>query len=661
LTRWCKAFLAPACLLAILAANVYVCRKLFFSEYTGHTNSIQGLWISMARLAGEHWYRPAWWPFHDGGMPFEHAYMPLVPGVTAVWAKLAGWSASRAFNAVTGMVYCLGPLTLFVLAWRMTGSALYSLWAALAYSLTSPARALIHDPNFNPAFLWTSRRLYTTVVWDDVPHGAAMCALPLAILFLWLSFERRRPVYYLLAGAASAAAVLASVFGAVAMALATVCLVAARPRERWWPDLRLAAAIGAGTYLAVCPFLPPTLIATMRANQQHFPEDRWSAGSLAALALVALGWVVLLLVSHRWIRDWRPRFFLLFAWLASAIPVLDAYLNLHFLPQAGRYQPEMELALPLAVVFLLRPAAEKLPRVMRVALALALLYLAARQVASHRRYAVEITRPADMRGRIEYQVAQWVDQNRPGPRVMVPGSIAQWFNVFSATPQLSGGSYSITPNWNQQEAMMSILSGAGGREAEVSILWLKAFGVHAVTVCGPRTTEFWKPYADPRKFEGRLSVLWSRDDTTIYRVPQRTASLAHVIPASAAARADARGNLPLAELEKYVAALDDPSLPEADLRFDGFRRASIRSTAHPGQAISVQTTWHPGWHARANGKTAEVVRDGLGFLLIRPRCDGPCTVELTYDGGWEYKLCRLIGALTILAALGYAAKWIRTS
>ena len=74
----------------------------------------------MARLAGEHWYRPAWWPYHDAGEPFEHTYMPLVPAATAVYANLAGISAARAFNGITGIIYCLSPLTLFLMAWQLT-------------------------------------------------------------------------------------------------------------------------------------------------------------------------------------------------------------------------------------------------------------------------------------------------------------------------------------------------------------------------------------------------------------------------------------------------------------------------------------------------------------------------------------------------------------
>ena len=100
----------------LLWVNIYIGRDLFFAEYTGHSNSVHGLWMSMARLAGEHWFRPSWWPYFDGGIPFEHAYMPLAPALTALYAKLAGSSVAHAFNVITGLAYCLGPLALFAMA-----------------------------------------------------------------------------------------------------------------------------------------------------------------------------------------------------------------------------------------------------------------------------------------------------------------------------------------------------------------------------------------------------------------------------------------------------------------------------------------------------------------------------------------------------------------
>ena len=69
----------------------------------------------------------------------------------------------------------------------------------------------------------------------------------------------------------------------------------------------------------------------------------------------------------------------------------------------------------------------------------------------------------------EDAVAKWVDEHVPGQRVMVPGSIAQWFNVFSATPQLSGASFSTALNWTQQEAMTGILTAMSPKQAEVAV------------------------------------------------------------------------------------------------------------------------------------------------------------------------------------------------
>ena len=54
--------------------------------------------------------------------------------------------------------------------------------------------------------------------------------------------------------------------------------------------------------------------------------------------------------------------------------------------------------------------------------------------------------------------------------------------------------------------------------------------VGAVAVSGPRSQQYWKPYTHAAKFEGVLPVLWSEDDVTIYRVPVRTESQAHVAP-----------------------------------------------------------------------------------------------------------------------------------
>jgi hypothetical protein len=324
--------------------------------------------------------------------------------------------------------------------------------------------------------------------------------------------------------------------------------------------------------------------------------------------------------------------------------MVDAYLGRHFLPQPNRYHLEMELALaPLMAMALWRIGSRIPPRI-RIALAAMLLGIALDQTASLRRAMRQNTAPVDLNAGIEARVARWFEQHLPGRRVMVPGSIAQWFNVFTASPQLSGGSFSTSPNWNQQEAMTKILTAMKPADLERAVLWAKAFGIQALAASGLKSSEFWKGQSSTR-FEPLLPLLWSEEDTAIYRVPQRSPSLAHVVPAGAPG-----------ELGRYVAALDDPALPLATLRWNGFRGASIEADVRPGQVVSVQTTYHPGWHAAANGRAAPVRRDGLGLLVVEPECNGGCSIELTYDGGIEYRVCRALSLFTACALL-ISALW----
>jgi hypothetical protein len=74
----------------------------------------------------------------------------------------------------------------------------------------------------------------------------------------------------------------------------------------------------------------------------------------------------------------------------------------------------------------------------------------------------------------------------------------------------------------------------------------------------------------------------------------------------------------------------------------------IQTSLNPGDVISLQITYHPGWKASAGGKAASITADGLAQMVIHADCAGPCEVDLSYDGGWEGKLTRLLSVITIL-------------
>jgi hypothetical protein len=286
------------------------------------------------------------------------------------------------------------------------------------------------------------------------------------------------------------------------------------------------------------------------------------------------------------------------------------------------------------------------------------LALACEQIVSHRLFAKNILQAADVTPTIEYRTAAWANQNLPGVRVMLPGSIAQWANNFTGLWQFSGSSWSQAYNQGQQQGYAAIYNGGETprEDARVSLDWLRAFGVGAIAVSGPNSQEYWKAFTHPAKFEGLLPVLWREDDVTIYRVPQRTASLAHVVNETAIVGRPPAGPRDTDQIEKYVAALDDPSLPAADFHWAAPNSIQIRTMADPGQAISIQVSYHPGWHAKAGNRAVEVHRDGLGLMWLRPGCSGLCELQLDYDGGWELRLCRYL-SYTALGALLVVGIW----
>jgi hypothetical protein len=636
--------------------NVYICRELFFVQ-AAPMNSMHGFWAALAKHGGDSWFRSTWWPFWDCGIPSGFTYAPLIPALISAWSAMWGITHDLAFQFITGVVYCLVPVSLFLMAWLMTRTAGYSFLAAVFYSLTSSTQLIVPDESFSFGHFWDARRLLHVASWDETPHLTALALLPIVILLITLAIRKRRPAYYAILVFLIVVVTLATDFAPVEVMMAAVCLIAVFPKRDFGRNAITVSCIGVLAYVIVSPFLSPSLIHAIR-EASAVSEGGWSIGSITGLAIVALGWIVLWLGLERWTSNWRLRFFALFAYLTSCIPVVAVYFHRQLAPQPGRYKFEMELAIALVAIFGLRPLFEKASIALRAALLFLFLALAAEQIVSHRQYAKIILRGADLTQTVEYRAADWVARNLPGVRVMFPGSIAMWANDFTAVPQFGGSSWSQAYSQVQQLGLRSIYNGSQTPEedARISFDWLQAFGVRAIAVSGPKSQEYWKPFSHPAKFDGLLPVLWSDADVTVYQVPQRTPSLAHVVTEASLVSRAPRAPGDTDEIEKYVAALNDPLAPAADFQWVGTNHIQIRTTADRRNALSIQVSYHPGWHAKVNIRKVEVRRDGLGLMWVRPECSGLCEVQLDYDGGWELRLCRYL-SFTVITVLFLAILW----
>jgi len=251
-----------------------------------------------------------------------------------------------------------------------------------------------------------------------------------------------------------------------------------------------------------------------------------------------------------------------------------------------------------------------------------------------------------------------MDRSFPGQRTLISGDPEYLYNVFSNNPQMIGGHEPTAPNWEQLVAVYTIYTGtgAGEHDAEYSLLWLKAFGNQAVYVPGDKSRENYHGVAHPHKFDGLLPVLWHEEDDTIFGVPQRTRSMAHVIPAGAiVARAPVDG-LDVGPIRPYVAALDDSALPIADMQWDGTSRAVLHAPMKRGQVLSVQVNYAPGWRATMEGREVPVRKDGIGLLVLDPGCEGPCEVHLDFDATPEAWFCRVLCGLVTVALTALAVR-----
>lgn len=616
---------------ALFCLNAYVCRELFSAEFLGNLSSNEGAFVSIARFFQEHPTDWRWFPWFNAGMPIENAYQPLLMVVTALTGALSGWPIERAFHFVLAVAFCAGPVTLFWFVFDWSESLAAGLTAGLAYSLLSPAEwfiPVLRGPE--------SLRLFNLIHYAEDPHLVALTLVPVALVFL-------RRGNLLAAIVASAAVVLTNAFGAVDLAIGGVCIVLAQhlpAMPRGWRMFLLTGLLG---WLWISPWLPPSLI-------RQIAHDQWGArGYVGSRSVVWMGaggalfvFAAIWFLARRLSRPFE-RFTALFVPLMCVIPVGFFAFHLTLVPQASRYQLELEMAVAIALGCL----AARIPRRALAPVAVALACAVVWRTPTVRQFARTLVHPVDIAQTIQYKTGQWLNTHLQGERAMISGDTEFLYNVISDNPQMSGGHEPTAPNWVQLFSLYAIYTGAnaGDHDAEYSLIWLQAFGNQAITVPGEKSREAYHPVARPHKFDGLLPVLWHDEDDTIFAVPQRSPSLAHVIPRDAVVAREPIHGMDVDPVRPYIAALEDPALPIASLVWHGPSHATIKATMNPSQVLSIQENYAPGWQASVHGRKIPVREDGIGLMILEPHCAGPCEIHLSFGVSIEAWICRGLSLL----------------
>lgn len=631
--------MTASAVLSLLVLNAWIIARAFKTEWVPWMSSIEGSYIGLSRWIQGHWLDLGWNPLWYGGVPFENSYPPLLHLLVAAWGQLARMSVARSHHVVSAAAYCLGPVAVFCLVYKLSGSRWKAFIAGWVYSLVSFSAFLMPSIAADMNSVWNGRRIEALLGYGEGPHVTSMTLLTFALAAIAAALEKGNGWRIVLAAVLTAATAMTNWLGSFALGCAVVALVLARPRVEWQRLL----AIGAIAYGLAAPWIRPSTIETVQRNAQILGNYKMGAAQYAYLG-VWLGVVVaggLLLRRTRW--PVAARFAALFLVLMAVPPLgWEWFHQAYAIPQAFRYHLEMEMAIAICAGLIL---GSQRPRVI-AGVAAGLAALAWVQIPVLRHYTRIHLDPFDITQTTEYQTARWLDAKRPGVRVLALGSTQFWMGAFNDCPQLGGGFAQARHNPTIDDAVFSVVYPRS-HPNDVRDL-LRAYGVQVLVVNGPKSRTAFQDFQKPESFVGVLPVLRRDGDDIIYEAGSRSSSLAHVMtPGDLVVTPEVRGP----HIARYVAAIENPAYPDTTWRWLSAGRAHIDAQLASGQLVAVQVNWHPGWRATANGARAEIRRDGLGLMAIETKCNGQCSIDLEYTPGVEGWAARLLCAAALIACV----------
>jgi hypothetical protein len=639
---------------ALFALQALLIAPLFSGEFTRYRGSIEAAYITDARFIVDHFPDLSWNPFWYLGFPFEWFYTPLLPGLVALVGKLIG-DVPAAYRIVAAAGYALGPAALYVATRAIARSRAAAVFAALAFifvpSISYLLPGLHGDASaFSGAALPPPWRLVALVEYGEGPH---VLSLSLALLALAAGARYIR--------APSGARLLVAVVAVVTVALTNLIgvlgaavflgLVPASERiggraegryARLFVIGALAALLSMGWYSlgfirAVFGFstpgggggtaylwLPVLLIATLAAVA-------WLDRRLPEGGALAVGWTVVF----------------------GAIVVARQFATVELAPQPIRYALELDAAAAIGIGIaagwaLRKPAALRSVQartVAGVALAAIVIAVGAGGWLSVRE---RLTPDTGWRDWSERRVAVWLSEHlAPGQRAYLTGDHAFWADVFADVPQVRGGvDFAFSnPWWAHVTYQVN-----NGTDADITQLWMAALPVRYIVVTGPQSTEIYRDFADPRKFDGRLPVVFDERGVRIYEVAR--VGDPRLVVARVADLAAPTSAIDRTAITEYVKRIGDGrGSTTLEARGLGSWRAEVE--VREGEQVLLRQAYDTGWRATVDGQPASVRADPIGQLVVDVP-PGRHVVELDHGVHTDF-----IAGLAV--ALVTALLWFATS
>lgn len=667
------------------ALNITLVFPLFRGEYTQRMLSIESGHISYARYAAQH---PGanWNPLWYAGFPFHLIYPPAFPCLLAALSRIVpSLSIPQWYRILTGVMYALGPSTLYLFALHLTRrqsaalatALVYSIAPSLAYLFLSPVRVAAHGFGFAP---W---RLIALIDWGEGPHISALTLVPLAALAFLYTLRKPSFINLVISSVLITSVLLTNLFATFALGIILVIeLISESFLGKALYKFQSALWVAMLAYALTAFQYDWSFMDSILASGYAHPENALRLPSPAiSILLFLVGGLLFLVVTDSFTgqKPLQP-LFIAGSWVCvfGALLIGFRIFKLSLAPQPLRYIPELQMGVVLLVGILFErgytairqgeifrqrgPLLKSFLSITYVGVALLLLlglslpFIRVSQV---------ITRPGEeIEGTPEYQIAMWLDEqidSKKGERVYATGTPAFWLNVFTDVMQLRGAADNAQPSHWWVDISYEINKGESGA---LTTLWLKTMNIRYIVVNYPESETPWVDFTFPEKLEGLLTVAYSRGGFKIFEVPLASSGLAEVVGLEAIRRATIGGPRDEQGLAEFLSTYGSVTGATAEVGYDPSQdpdRLSIEvQGATHGTGILLKMTYDRRWRAHSQGRELPIERIGPDFMLITPGLAGDFIITMQCGRSLTEQLGLAISLVAaLLAIMGVLIKGVR--
>ncbi|MBI2686810.1 MAG: hypothetical protein HYX27_10875 [Acidobacteria bacterium] len=635
-----------AVIVLIAAALIW---PIFKTKYYENWLTIDSTFIADGRYLAENWPHPGWNYLWYGGTRWDYIYPPALRYGTAGLAKLFNLIPARAYHLYTAIFYALGIGFVYLFV-RIGSKVRFAGWmAAFCAATLSPGYLFLKEMRWDTK-PFMPQRLNVLVRYGEGPHMTAFALFALGLALSWRGLRAGQTRWLAAASLVLAYVVSNNFYGATALAFTFPILTIAIYCETKDLFVWVRAACIAGLSFALCAFwLTPSFLTITARNLALVaqPGHPWSLWTM--IGLIAIYGVVSWALARRGAEGWT--LFVLGAAMVFSVNVLGNYYgDFRITGEPSRLVPELDLFVILLLTWLGYLAWHRWPT-MRVRAALALFFFLS-CVPAYRYFRnpwYHFTRTSEYKHRKEYQIADWVANNRPHTRSYVTGTLRFWWNAWHNNEQIGGGSeqgvhnFQITPFF-----WRTVISP----EPSLDIAWMQAFGVDNVAVNDKTSALPIVDFEHPHKYQNVLKVLWEDGKGNwLYEIPRKHPGLARVVDAARHANLKAPLHGDDAEsVNAYVDVLEKSTEAKAETRWANADTLEVNAATVPGQAIIVQVAHDGYWRAAEGSQTYPVTGDPFGQMRIDVP-PGDHRIVMHFDTPKENLSGRWISATALMIAL----------